>query len=425
MYSRQPEIPLMKSDIFSIVSIINIYLVSALFVCGFVWAELVSPTDFAQDYTAAMNLLKGMSIYGQDFRDSAKFILSAESLNNYHPPMAAVFHLPFALLTYEQALLLYRIGGMFCYGVGAYLFLRSFSLRRSVAHIVVAVSLLWYPFLENIAIGNVSAWLGGFILIAIVMLKRKLTFWSGLFMAIACGLKLYPLIFIPVLFITRQVRAAIFATICFVVFSLLTGIAIGFDMFTYFIFEAMPENLTNMAGYPVSLSVASNLYGVFISNEYAQALFPFSSEISIHTVSTLCTVVLSAITLSLVWWHRFVAFEYIVAIVIVGMTLATPVAWSHSILVLFPVLAVLAVQAIKDENVLLGKLFVLSFLMLSWPMIPIYRFFYREYFLSQPLPFWFSYMLRLPFIGLLLLLGLITWKMRVETTRSSIAKVSG
>lgn len=59
--------------------------------------------DFTQDWVAVNSLIGGGSLYGRDFKAALSGLLARDDILNNHPPSAAWFYIPFALLNFDTA----------------------------------------------------------------------------------------------------------------------------------------------------------------------------------------------------------------------------------------------------------------------------------------------------------------------------------
>ena len=87
---------------------------------------------------------------------------------------------------------------------------RDRRVRTGATLLVTALALLTEPVQENLSVGQINVLL--MLLVCVDLLLPKRSWWNGIPIGVAAGIKLTPLVFIPYLVLTGRIRQAIVAT---------------------------------------------------------------------------------------------------------------------------------------------------------------------------------------------------------------------
>lgn len=139
------------------------------------------PWDFAINWTAAQAMRQGIPLYShnelqllaQSLIGPGMAPMFRDQFTSYiGPPSTALLMLPFTLLAFPQAVLLYRIAITLAFAASIFLVGLSMPLRsRRLAWIAGALAmLLFYPVMVSIQLGQVDAW---------VMLSLATSIWAS------------------------------------------------------------------------------------------------------------------------------------------------------------------------------------------------------------------------------------------------------
>ena len=103
-------------------------------------------TDFLNDYRAAQALLSGNSLYGY---------------TNAHPPFVAFFFVPFTFLPYEMAFVFWILISSLLFLLSIVKMICALSIKINYDSRLMAFGslLCWYPFIANMALGQLSLFL--------------------------------------------------------------------------------------------------------------------------------------------------------------------------------------------------------------------------------------------------------------------------
>jgi hypothetical protein len=176
------------------------------------------PWDFAINWTAAQSMRRGLSLYSpDDLRQLGQLLIGPDMVNVFRdpftsyigPPATAMLLLPFTLLRFPEAVLLYRIGLVLAFGASIFLAGLAFTpLHRMTAWVVGLFSLLLFqPVVLSIQLGQVDA---------LVMLGLATSLWAlgrgnwwlvGVGVGFATVLKISPAILILYLLLRGKRQA--------------------------------------------------------------------------------------------------------------------------------------------------------------------------------------------------------------------------
>lgn len=125
------------------------------------------------------------------------------------PPVPAYFNIPLTLMPFEQARYFVSFGMLAAMSGAFFLMQKSQKLARggegwalfAVGFIVIGFS---YPFYFLFDRGNIDAFVLLFMCLSFALLGRHKNFWSGMFLALAIGFKVYPILLLMPALLTRR-----------------------------------------------------------------------------------------------------------------------------------------------------------------------------------------------------------------------------
>ncbi len=277
MSTSTPRIRFVQATLLAIFNVIVIVFF------GLHASDRAGVTDFAQYHVVAKRLRAGESIY-EPFKSEGAVSLDpdarrteldrgGEALNNIrtaNPPPLVVLSWPLAFLSYSVA--------WWCVCISSLLIIAGFSYR--VARELfdspleratwVTVSLGSFPTLTNGLLNHLEPFVWAMLAWGWLRLRRGDEKLAGALLGLAGCLKLFPLVFIPMLLSAGYRRASVFAAA-----SAATGIAvsaaiIGMDSMLIFVREVLPQasryyfSLGNVSGLSVVARLISPEVAMFI-----------------------------------------------------------------------------------------------------------------------------------------------------------------
>ncbi len=263
----------MKQKIFLILSIIIFLLSLGQSLGGAVKAIVSGTTNYGNDfmvyYRAAETYLAGGDIYAVEVIEE-----NPEGLGFLYPPLALIFFLPVTLFSPVVALLIHEILQVVLLAVSIWLVfkLKNGKIEWSKYWLILAFCLQTFAFKLNLATGQVNILVlalcaGSFYL----QQKNKLP-WAGLLLALATGLKLFPIFLLPLYLWRRDWK--------FIPYYL-GFLLIGNLLFTGALFDYFVTVMPNLAAGAVNiyltteqslLTAAARIWGASAFNFYLAAI---------------------------------------------------------------------------------------------------------------------------------------------------------
>ncbi|MFZ6031103.1 MAG: glycosyltransferase family 87 protein [Chloroflexota bacterium] len=321
--------------------------------------------DFMQDYEAARNLKSGRSIYhGQ-----------AETAN-YHPPTVAVLILPIANLPYPAAARWWSFFCLICLAATVWIVFRalevSLPLRWSL--IFLGGLLCWYPVQGHIAIGQFSILIALLLVLAWQNLRKGRQTLGGLFVGVACLLKLFPALLV-VYFLFRRKWLALSTMVLAIGLGYSLALAVvGFEDTWHYFTVVIPQDVEVFAAFPVNLSLNGVFSRLFTSSPWIAPLADLP-----WLAAWLTNLLVVSITAGLAWLvyrlpPNLPGDDLAFALHLPAMLLLSPLTWWHANILLFLALVWLLKNQGFQKNRAGLMLLLVAFLLLSLPDIDLANF---------------------------------------------------
>jgi alpha-1,2-mannosyltransferase len=296
------------------------------------WLRLAGITlDFGIYFTAAQQALRGESAY-LPYAIGESFV--------YHPAvltmMSALAWLPLTL-----AFVLWSLLSFAAYAFSIYLIFTQFAPeRRRNIWISVFLLLCSAPFVENLYIGQINAFVTLLLVLCLLFDERDRPLLAGLCLGVAILLKTSPAILLVYFLALRRYRVIIATVPTLAAFSLLAFIQFGSQVYSDFF-----SVLGYIAGGRVVLSDYFNPSAAAVTYRILSAI---GITLSGDLLSWVYRVVYGGLFLWLMWraWrgaYRSPQARYwLYAAVLILMTLVSPLVWyHHNVFLLLPLALVL------------------------------------------------------------------------------------
>jgi alpha-1,2-mannosyltransferase len=231
-----------------------------------------------------------------------------------YPPFAAVVMVPFALLPWSAAVTVWTVGT-----VVSLVFVWRLSLGRHVPSpillAVVAGSLLLEPVRETLGFGQVNLMLCALILYDVLELKHSR---RGIWIGLAAGIKLTPLVFLGLLVVTRQWKALAYSAASFAV-TVLVGFVVSPHSATEY-WTSLVSDTTRIGGLAFSSNQSWNAFLIRLTGDLDGGGLVWLALVGLTVVGGLW--------FSRLLWLRGDPLAAVSICALVGL-LCSPVSWSH------------------------------------------------------------------------------------------------
>lgn len=372
----------------------------------FVWSYLTGgysrgPSDFTQDYAAARLLLEGRSIYGESVETYTREVLGFSGHLNFHPPTNAVYFVPLALLPYDVAFITWNLLNLILFVWIVVTAQRLYPLPVNTV-ILVAFALLWWPFIQAIALGQSSIVITAAIIKGWLELRRGRSYTGGAWWGLAATIKLFPAFLGLHLLMTRDGRAITTMVGTFLLLSGLSTAIVGLPDTVTFITTVIPEDVRDWSSYPLNCSIYGVLLPLLSVTQYVAPLLALSHE-TVVGIAKVCALFLAG-GAALVSYRavRSDRLDDSFHTIVVTMLLISPITWVH----IFPVLIPTAAYLFRRASLPGERTWVLvALFLLSEPNILTTRA-AVAFFSPDLIPWQFYLLLRVATLGLVILLWL-------------------
>ncbi len=332
----------------------------ALWWRGPVWLTALTPRtyrgsaflpDFFQDWASARNHFEGLPVYGPLEEALGRYLGEHRRPSdavftevNAHPPASVLFTVPFALLSYQEAFILWTELCLILLALSIWLVFRGLGIRRDLdAGLTVFLLLLFcHPLVSHFQQGQWSI-----LLLFLVTLcwswERKGRPWlAGACLGMAAALKLFPgFLFFPFL-ICRRWRVLLGGLTGLLGLSLLTSVVLGWDTSRTYFREVLPR-VVQYRGACHNLSLCGICYKLLAPLPHWMPV-QFTLLWQAPAIAAAAWLAASGAIVALLapslWKHRHDA-DRCLSLSIVAMLLISPVTWDHYLVLLVLPLAVL------------------------------------------------------------------------------------
>ena len=331
-------------------------------------------SDFTQDYVAALAIRHGTNLYGEPFKLFAAHTFQFEIMNpqpevlNFHPAFNAVMFLPISFIPYKWAFIYWNIVSTWIYVVIVYLLLKVYGIATFRCMQICTILLVWEPFANTMASGQISIILAGFIIGGFLLTEYYgRPSLGGFLFGLATLIKLFPGLIILYLFLRRRWYCVTVMIVTVVAGLLLTVAIVGVEQNLFYIRSILPEQLRLFDAYPFNISVESVVRTIFDRTNYSVPAFLAPQLISGVTLLINGLLVLP-VFLVIYINHTHERCENLFVLICLTMLLATPITWPHTAIIIL-----LAMAILLRQSLIFGRrgLFIVLALVLLTFSIPV------------------------------------------------------
>lgn len=298
-------------------------------------------SDFTQDYVAAVALRHQTSLYGAPVAALAAKIFQFEIMGNYqpeilnfHPPFNALLFLPISYIPYTSAFISWNIVSTLIYVWTIYLLLRAYGLATFRRLQLCTILLVWEPFSNTVALGQISTMLAFLIVWGFLLLEREQKETAaGLMFGFATLIKLFPGLILVYLLLRRRWRCASVMVITIFTGLFLTLIVVGLEDNLYYLHSLLPEHVRVYGAFPFNISVPSVVRTIFDRTDYTMPAV--MAPEAVQGVILLTNGFFLALPCLLGFrFAKYDSSENLFILFCVTMLLISPITWPHTCLVL-------------------------------------------------------------------------------------------
>ena len=311
--------------------------------------------DFTQYYVASRMVLGGEAhnIYRADGYYLAKAASygavteAGETMTNAYPPFVAFAFIPFALLPFRPALLLFSITGLLALGVGVGAFFSDEDrmTRRDFILAGLLIAFSFFPVYYSLYMGQVNALL--FLCMALVLYfaRRGRPWHAGFFIAVAALVKIFPAVLIVFFAAKRQIKPVVAA----IMFTILLG-AVSLtvcrpSLYVTYLTQVLPRQ-TDGGAYYRNQGLGGFFARLLTHNDYVNALTNSPALARGLGLLTGAFVLLVALAVAARRGKDRLKFDLEFGLCLVATVLALPKSWEHyGVLLLLAYLAILRLVA--------------------------------------------------------------------------------
>ncbi len=207
--------------------------------------------DFTQYYVASRMVLEGEA--HNIYRTNGYYLAKAAAygavtdaggtMTNAYPPFAAFCLIPFALLPFRPALLLFSITSLLALGAGVWTFFADEEkmARRDFTLAGLLITFSFFPVYYSLYMGQVNALL--FLCVALVLYfaRRGRPWYAGFFIALAALVKIFPAVLIVFFAARRQFKPVVAALVSMAVLGAISLTVFDASLYGTYLSEVLPR----------------------------------------------------------------------------------------------------------------------------------------------------------------------------------------
>jgi hypothetical protein len=312
------------------------------------------PIDFAQEWASARNWWQGAAVYA-DQRETLPRLLDLPPppggqrrewyiVYNAHPPGAVLLGLPFGLLTdYHQAAALWNLLSLAALLAAVAVMLTELGVRVApwLWLPLLGAALLYNPLRQQVNQGQLNGVLLLVLTLAWRCWRRERQACTGLWLAVATVLKLFPGFLFLLLLARGQWRGLWVGVGAGLVLTLVGVIVLGLPAHVDYVTKVLPAVHDFRCG-KLNASLAGLFTKLFVGSEF-EKVRPWLAAPGLAWGLTVAAGL--GLAMLVIWHARRRPADQAFSLALVAMTLASPITWDHSLLLLTLPLIWLSQQA--------------------------------------------------------------------------------
>ncbi len=312
--------------------------------------------DFYQEWGSARNRFEGLPVYTpHEITVERYFGLQTDTRDPYfikenaHPPPAVLLGLPFALLDFQDALVLWNLLSLALFAGSVWLILGT--LRVTVSSwqllLVFCLLLLCYPLVQQMVQGQMNLLLLFLVTLAWRADRTGHLLAAGVWTGAAAAFKIFPAFLFLYFVLLGKWRALFSGALAFLALALTAGIVLGFDCYHDYFFEILPRTAEWRTSWH-NFSLPAVSFKLFEAGRFFPPItvYPLIENSGLAWAGALVSL---GVLTGIVGWlaHRFGArgdTDRAFSLTTIAMLLASPITWEHYLLILALPLAILWVR---------------------------------------------------------------------------------
>jgi hypothetical protein len=266
---------------------------------------------------------------------------------NAHPPTSILLAVPFALLDYPDAALLWNLVSLALLVPSFWIVARQLDIPVSWWSLfpIVALLLLCNPLRQQVNLGQLNLVLT--LLLTGCWAADRTGRWrlAGALLGAATAIKLFPGFLFLYFLARRQWKTVAAGLVSLAVFTALTAVVVGPETYPHYFRDVLPRVERSQSGWGNAslFGLWRKLFDPATELEHIAPLW--RSPMLFRALVAVTAVALVAILTPIIWRARTRAeCDHAFGLTLVGMLLLSPISWNHYFLMLLVPLAVLWVH---------------------------------------------------------------------------------
>lgn len=269
----------------------------------------------------------------------------------YPPPSTLLFY-PLSLFEYKDALIIYTIINHSSILISIILIVKLFNFKYFSIQLLLLTFVIYtsYPSIENMYSGQVSN-IVLILLLLFIILRDKLQTLGCFALALAIILKMYPIVVLPVLLLTKNYRLFARTTLLLIFITLSSLLIIPDFVWKDWLFNIVPTG--GYGEYPIGLTDVHLFDNKGVNGVFAELLikqdssristYPVAAKVATYIICIFLTLVTFFVTYKYINQHDRDAIQKIIFVTMPLIFLIAPFSWTHHSITLYPTILYLMV----------------------------------------------------------------------------------
>jgi len=335
-----------------------------------------------------------------------------EGISNYHPPFNAILFLPFSYFPYKTSFKLWNLVNLALYVFLIFLILRNLNILDRTILLQSSFLLLWYPFVHNVGLGQLSIVLSVLIIGAYFLMASGRETSGGICLGVATMIKLFPGFFIFYFLLLRKWYGAIVMMTTIAAGMLLTWMIVGSENFFVYFTQVIPAGNDLWITLPLNVSLPG-LLSLLLSDTvigggiWGTPLFHLGKLGRHIAVAIPLLLSIPIVVLLFREMEKKRDPESLFALLLLTMLLVSPLTWCHMVVVTLILFGIILRDYREGKSVPIFPA-VMAAILFSLPIVQIILGILGWYH-PNPVP-WYAGLLAKSYLYGLIILWVLFWK---------------